>query len=92
MAQTQLSVETVLTAAREHIAGRSVCTFATSHDDVPWAASAFYIARDLDIFTCQRKAEAWLPISPIQTILWCWSTSPRLPSWTGMRASFRGST
>ena len=55
MAQTQLSLDTVLTAARKHLAARSVCTFATSHGDVPWAASAFYVARDLDIFTCQRK-------------------------------------
>ena len=55
MAQTQLDVETVLTAARKHLADRFVCTFATSHQDVPWAASAFYVARELDIFTCQRK-------------------------------------
>jgi len=55
MAQTQLSMETVLAAARKHLAARSVCTFATSHGDVPWAASAFYVARDLDVFTCQRK-------------------------------------
>lgn len=55
MARTQLSVEMVLDAARRHLAQRHVCTFATSHGDVPWAASAFYVARDLDVFTCQRK-------------------------------------
>lgn len=55
MAQTQLSVETLLAAARNHLAERFVCTFATSSGDVPWAASAFYVARALDVFTCQRK-------------------------------------
>jgi uncharacterized protein YhbP (UPF0306 family) len=50
-----LTVATVLEAARVHIARRHVCTFATSHHDVPWAASAFYVARDFDVFTCQRK-------------------------------------
>jgi len=48
-------VETILSAARGHLAQRHVCTFATSQDDVPWAASAFYVARDLDVYTCQRK-------------------------------------
>jgi uncharacterized protein YhbP (UPF0306 family) len=51
----ELTVERVLGAARGHLARRHVCTFATSHHDVPWAASAFYVARDLDILTCQRK-------------------------------------
>lgn len=51
----ELTVERVLEAARAHLAQRHVCTFATAHQDVPWAASAFYVARDLDIFTCQRK-------------------------------------
>ena len=55
MAQTQLSLEMVLEAARGHLAQRHVCTFATSQGDVPWAASAFYVARDLDVYTCQRK-------------------------------------
>jgi len=50
-----LTVPRVLEAAREHLARRHVCTFATSHHDTPWAASAFYVARDLDIYTCQRK-------------------------------------
>jgi len=51
----ELTVARVLEAARVHLARRHVCTFATSHRDVPWAASAFYVARDLDVFTCQRK-------------------------------------
>jgi len=55
MAAGRFEVETILRAARAHLARRHVCTFATSQDDVPWAASAFYVARDLDIFTCQRK-------------------------------------
>lgn len=55
MAQIQLSVEMILEAARAHLARRHVCTFATSQGDVPWAASAFYVAEDLDIFTCQRN-------------------------------------
>lgn len=55
MAQVQFAVEAVLDAARGHLAQRHVCTFATAHEDVPWAASAFYVARDLDVFTCQRK-------------------------------------
>lgn len=55
MSVEDVTVERVLDAAREHLARRHVCTFATSHRDVPWAASAFYVARDLDIFTCQRK-------------------------------------
>jgi uncharacterized protein YhbP (UPF0306 family) len=51
----ELTVSKVLEAARVHIARRHVCTFATSHHDMPWAASAFYVARDFDVFTCQRK-------------------------------------
>jgi len=51
----ELTVERVVEAARTHLARRHVCTFATSHHDVPWAASAFYVARDLDVFTCQRS-------------------------------------
>jgi uncharacterized protein YhbP (UPF0306 family) len=51
----ELTLARVLEAARDHLARRHVCTFATSHQDVPWAASAFYVARDLDVFTCQRK-------------------------------------
>lgn len=55
MAQAALDIQTVLRAAQKHLADRHVCTFATSHRDVPWAASAFYAARGLNIFTCQRK-------------------------------------
>ena len=55
MRDTGLSVEAVLEAARDHLARRHVCTFATSQGDVPWAASAFYVARGLDVFTCQRR-------------------------------------
>jgi uncharacterized protein YhbP (UPF0306 family) len=55
MSVDELTVARVLDAARGHLAQRHVCTFATSHRDVPWAASAFYVARDFDVFTCQRK-------------------------------------
>ncbi|MDQ7843119.1 MAG: pyridoxamine 5'-phosphate oxidase family protein [Armatimonadota bacterium] len=55
MAEARLDVQTILAAARGYLARRHVCTFATSQDDVPWAASGFYVARELDIFTCQRK-------------------------------------
>ena len=55
MSVEELTVARVLEAARGHLARRHVCTFATSHRDVPWAASSFYVARDLDVFTCQRK-------------------------------------
>lgn len=30
-------------------------TLATSHRDMPWAATAFYVARGLELYTCQRK-------------------------------------
>jgi len=55
VAEVELDVETILSAAQGHLAQRHVCTFATSVDDVPWAASAFYVARALDVYTCQRK-------------------------------------
>ncbi len=55
MSVEELTVERILEAARGHLARRHVCTFATAYHDVPWAASAFYVARDLDVFTCQRK-------------------------------------
>ncbi|MGH2436777.1 MAG: pyridoxamine 5'-phosphate oxidase family protein [bacterium] len=55
MAQAALDVQTVLRAAQKHLSERNVCTFATSHRDSPWAASAFYVIRGLNIFTCQRK-------------------------------------
>jgi uncharacterized protein YhbP (UPF0306 family) len=49
------AVETILEAARRHLARHHVCTFATSYRDVPWAASAFYVVQGLDVFTCQRN-------------------------------------
>lgn len=55
MAQAALDIQTVLRAAQKHLVDRHVCTFATSHRDTPWAASAFYVARGLNVFTCQRK-------------------------------------
>lgn len=55
MAQATLDVQTVLMAAQKYLSERSVCTFATSQRDIPWAASAFYVVRGLNIFTCQRK-------------------------------------
>jgi uncharacterized protein YhbP (UPF0306 family) len=51
----ELTVTQVLDAIRRHLDARHVITFATSHRDMPWAATAFYVARDLDLFTCQRK-------------------------------------
>jgi uncharacterized protein YhbP (UPF0306 family) len=51
----ELPVSEILDAIRRHLAARHVITFATSHRDMPWAASAFYVVRDLDLFTCQRK-------------------------------------
>ncbi|HXF81334.1 MAG TPA: pyridoxamine 5'-phosphate oxidase family protein [bacterium] len=54
MTPSPFTVETILDAARGHLARRHVCTFATSHHDVPWAASAFYVAQGLEVFTCQR--------------------------------------
>jgi uncharacterized protein YhbP (UPF0306 family) len=55
MSVEELTVTSVVDAARKHLAARHVCTFATSHRDIPWAASAFYAARGLDVFTCQRR-------------------------------------
>lgn len=54
-AQNVMTVEEILAAAHRHLAGRHVCTIATSHRDVPWVASAFYVPRGLDVFVCQRK-------------------------------------
>lgn len=51
----QLTVEQILDAARRHLASRHICTLATAHRDQPWAASSFYVARDLNIYVCQRK-------------------------------------
>ena len=51
----QWTVEAVLAAISRHLAGRHVCTLATSHGDVPWAATSFYVSRDVDPFVCQGK-------------------------------------
>ena len=51
----ELTVETVLDAIRRHLEARHVCTLATSHRDVPWAASSFYVPREVDILVCQGK-------------------------------------
>ncbi len=51
----ELTVEAVLAVIRRHLAARHVCTLATSHGDVPWAASSFYVPRDVDLFVCQGK-------------------------------------
>lgn len=50
-----MSVEAVLDAIRRHLEARHVCTLATSQEDVPWAASSFYVARGVDLFVCQGK-------------------------------------
>ncbi len=50
----EIALAQVMQAARAHLASRRVCTLATSHRDRPWAASSFYVARDLDIYVCQR--------------------------------------
>ncbi|MGH2348796.1 MAG: pyridoxamine 5'-phosphate oxidase family protein [bacterium] len=52
---SEFTVAEILEAIRRHLEARHVITFATSHDDRPWAASAFYVTRDVDLFTCQRK-------------------------------------
>ncbi len=51
----QFSVEAVIDAIRRHLMVRHVCTLATSHRDVPWAASSFYVPREVDLFVCQGK-------------------------------------
>ena len=48
-------VEPILAAVRRHLEERYVCTLATARNDVPWAASCFYVSRDLDLYVCQRK-------------------------------------
>ena len=51
----QLTVEAVLSAIGRHLAARHVCTLATSHGDVPWAATSFYVSREVNLFVCQGK-------------------------------------
>ena len=53
--EQQMRAEDILNAVRRHLTARRVCTLATSHGDVPWAASCFYVCRDLDLYICQRK-------------------------------------
>jgi uncharacterized protein YhbP (UPF0306 family) len=49
------TVERVLGAIQRHLEARHICTLATSHHDRPWAATSFYVPRDLDLFVCQRS-------------------------------------
>ncbi len=49
-------LEQILDAIRRHLAARHTCVLATCRADVPWAASSFYVSRDLDLFVCQGKA------------------------------------
>lgn len=51
----ELSVTRVLEAVRGHLAARHVVTLATSHRDEPWAATAFYVPRGVDLVVCQGK-------------------------------------
>ncbi len=53
--EQQMRGEDILDAVRRHLAARHVCTLATSRGDVPWAASCFYVCRDLNLYVCQRK-------------------------------------
>lgn len=50
-----ITVDRVLDAVRNHLAARHVVTLATSHRDEPWAASAFYVVHDLDLYVCQGR-------------------------------------
>ncbi len=52
---SEFTVDQVLQAARAHLAARHVVTLATSDQNEPWAATAFYVARDLDLVVCQGK-------------------------------------
>lgn len=52
---TDFTVQQILDAIRRHLDVRHVCTLATAHRDQPWAASSFYVTRDLDLFVCQRS-------------------------------------
>ncbi len=51
----KFTVEAILDAIRRHLTARHVCTLATSHQDVPWAATSFYVPRGVDLFICQGK-------------------------------------
>src|SRR5437660_9798827 len=54
MAQ-EFAVDQILQAVQAHLASRHVVTLATSYHDEPWAATAFYVARGLDLYVCQGK-------------------------------------
>ena len=55
MAPQRYSLEHILDAVRRHLAARHVCVLATCRADVPWAASSFYVSRDLDLYVCQGR-------------------------------------
>lgn len=48
-------MDQILGSAQRHLAARRVVTLATSHQDEPWAATAFYVARNLEVYVCQGK-------------------------------------
>src|SRR2546425_10404184 len=52
---TDFTIQQILDAIRRHLDARHVCTLATAHRDQPWAATSFYVTRDLDLFVCQRS-------------------------------------
>ncbi len=51
----EFTVDQILGPVQRHLAARHVVTLATSHEDEPWAATAFYVARGLDVYICQGK-------------------------------------
>jgi uncharacterized protein YhbP (UPF0306 family) len=55
MGPQRFSPEQILDAIRRHLAARHTCVLATCHAGVPWAASSFYVSRDLDLYVCQGR-------------------------------------
>jgi uncharacterized protein YhbP (UPF0306 family) len=55
MGPQRFSLEQILDAIRRHLAARHICVLATCRADVPWAASSFYVSRDLDLYVCQGR-------------------------------------
>jgi uncharacterized protein YhbP (UPF0306 family) len=53
--QREYTVGEILDAIRRHLAERHVVTLATSLNDEPWAATAFYVPWGLDLVVCQGK-------------------------------------
>ncbi len=51
----RFSLEQILDAIRHHLAARHTCVLATCRADIPWAASSFYVSRDLDLYVCQGR-------------------------------------